>query len=317
MDSERVAHLVGVSQHDVNLILDLWAATQGKPRLEDERACLGLVRFAVAYRDLITASSRDNCQRIDGPGDWRVYSRQVLDAHHETRHRILGLFGREAPFPTWNEALSFLERTMKAAPQEGRWRQLDLRDANGMVVTFAVYDGLSDRDADEDVPRPPLFELAGESLSLARSLRVAQHQIIAWLMADEPFTLPWITGHLAENRSTGTTTATLHIMSTEAHPEEVASAYDQLRHLDMRPIQPGPLSRPYKRSRTTDRLGAMVAFVDAYKASSGAKRVESWPALAEAFSEQHPEYKPFKPESMRVQYSQKKQSRAKSKKGGE
>lgn len=319
--NERIARLAAASPHDVENALAVWESITKRPRPQDDRSCAALVRFALAYADSIATPPDQAVQRTQGPADWRLHSLAVLDAHRGVQRRVLGLFGLDSPVASWEEAHTFLRGVMRAAPKSGDARSLHLEDKNGLVVEYLVYDGIEDGTAvSPEVPLPPLFELAGESMRLARTLGAPQERVVAWLLAGVTFDLPWISGYLTKSGVLGTTSAVVHVTSTEALPEEVAEAYDRLRAHQVWVLEDGPVSHQYKRTRTTDRISAMAALVDAHKATTARERVESWEALREAFNVKHPEHKPFaNAETMRVQYADLKRRRKAimDKKGGE
>lgn len=255
------------------------------------------------------------------PADWRIHSREVLAQFRKHQAVALAVLGLDEPTP-----LDSVEPRLSGlwGGQSTVGDVLDLplppsKWAEGYSWRLVpVFSGLEVEDSEglSSLPVQPLYRLAQLSRRIAHRTGITQQEAVAFLVADEDVTLPWIRATVDERPLAGADGVTLVIGTMEVRPDEVRAAYEQVR-ADRETAAQGPqgmlievpmLFEPaYVRRPIPDKTAALIAFVDKYRADRALQSMSEadWETCNRAFGvEYRGTYKAYgNGQSMRSMYS--------------
>ena len=268
----------------------------------------------------------------DGPPDWRLYSRRIMDTYRPGQAAVLGAL-QTATLPSVQVIAPYVEALGAAQSKVGVWSYLWYPVGDGsMAHQLTVFSGIESpwgsdwkgaRVIDLSLPVSPLFRLAEEARRIARGTGLWEADAVAFLLADVDVTLPWIQCAPVYHGGGRGLTVEIHVGSTTARPAEVAAAYEVFLARHDRTIRgmeiagkrtahwPRPNhATPYVRGRITGKTDEIVRFVNSYRRErniTGSMPGGEWAKVCTAFNEHwhrdHPDDAPIKANSIRVMYT--------------
>jgi hypothetical protein len=340
-DYDRLAQTVvealpgKVSERDVIGAFDA-LADNGVP-VKAGPALAPVVKAMLEFRDSTEPSEptehSSHTRYAQAPPDWRLYSHRIMESYRNEQQKILTVFSRAEPLSSWQDIAPLIEAMAGSQQKVGAWGRLPypVSPAAGNDLSYwketTVYSGVENpfgRDflgrpqVDLSLPVAPLFRLIETARRIEAETGLQAFKAIAFLLADEPVTLPWIEVSMKLHGVERGMEVDVHIGTTEVKPEEVRAAYQRFlsehalrisgiaRFGARRSIEGKPLL--YARRRTEDKTRAMVAYVDEYrraKGISGNMPAGGWKDVRERFNtERGDECGTYGSDgSMRVQYS--------------